>query len=204
MKLFIFDMGGVVVHNVMIIPQIAAELGITADDFFRGAGSDPSVTHTSPYHLGDIAAFMKGEITTEQFWANFTGRTGIAVQGDPWYKHFSPVIDEGTVAVIKDLKNAGYRVVCGTNSLDAHYRRHQELGDYGCFDKVYASQLMGIIKPDPEFWNRILREENIEPKDAFFTDDFEENTEAAKKLGITAHLFTDAAELRKAAAPYLR
>jgi hypothetical protein len=87
-KLFIFDMGGVAVHNAAVIPAMAEKLGISEDDFFRGAGSDPRSAFTSPYHLGDIGALMRGEINFRRFWDNFRERTGCAVRGDPLVRLF--------------------------------------------------------------------------------------------------------------------
>jgi putative hydrolase of the HAD superfamily len=197
-KLYIFDMGGVVAHNAAIVESIASGLGISEEVFFRGAGSDPAVSRTSPYHLGDIGAIMRGELDSERFWNNFTKRTGIPVSGDPWYDFFNPVPDEKTAALISGLKNQGRRVVCGTNTLEAHYRKHQERGDYSPFDKVYASHLMGVIKPDPAFWRFILEKENALPGETFFIDDLEENIRAAEKLGLKTHLFTTAEKLAAA------
>jgi putative hydrolase of the HAD superfamily len=195
--LFIFDMGGVVAGNTAVASDIAAALGISLADFYRGAGSDPDA-ETSPYHLGDMGAFMAGKLSTEQFWRNFTQRTGIPVAGDPWYDYFHPELKSETVAIIRDLKNAGFRVVCGTNTLDAHYRKHSRQGDYDCFDKVYASHLMGIIKPHPDFWRHILAAEGTAPEAAFFIDDYEENVEAAAKLGLGTHRFTTPQGLKQA------
>jgi putative hydrolase of the HAD superfamily len=207
-KLFIFDMGGVAVRNAAVVPAMAEKLGIPEDDFFRGAGSDPGLEDpgisdpraavTSPYHRGDIGALMRGEIDSGRFWDNFRKRTGIIVRGDPWYDCFDPLPDPAAAAVIAGLRNAGFRVVCGTNTLEAHYRKHQERGDYRIFDAVYASHRMGIIKPSPEFWLSLLNREAVAPGDAFFTDDLAENTEAAKKLGIAVHLFTGAEGLTTA------
>jgi putative hydrolase of the HAD superfamily len=110
---------------------------------------------------------MKGKLTIEQFWNNFSRRTGIAVSGDPWYDYFKPVLNAGTLKIIRDLKAAGHRTVCGTNTLDSHYQSHVEREDYAVFDKMYASHLMGIIKPDPEFWRFILKEEEAAPPEVF-------------------------------------
>ena len=202
-KLFIFDMGGVVAKNVAIISLIAARLGISNDEFFSGAASDPLVRHTSPYHLGDVAAIMKGEIDSEAFWKNFTARTGIAVTGNPWYDFFNPSLDEEVVEIISGLKKGGCRVVCGTNTLDAHYKRHTERGDYSVFHAVYASHIMGIIKPDPAFWLQILDSEKFKAEEAFFIDDLEENILAAEKLGLKTHLFTGGEGLSSALTGYL-
>ena len=79
-RLFIFDMGGVVTANVQCIPDMAASLGMSEADFFRGAGSDPeaatrAVAPTSPYNLGDLGALMRGDIPPDRFWAAFSART---------------------------------------------------------------------------------------------------------------------------------
>lgn len=197
-KLFIFDMGGVVVHNPSVTAAIAAHLGIDEAEFYRGAASDSSVTHTSPYHLGDLAAFMRGEIDSAGFWRNFADRSGITVSSNLWYDFFKPALYPETIAIIERLKNSGRRVVCGTNTLDAHYQKHIERGDYSVFDAVYASHLMGIIKPDPAFWRYILDAEKVEPSEAFFIDDLAENIRAAEKMGLRARLFTGAEGLAEA------
>lgn len=202
MKLFIFDMGGVVTGNVQCIPAMAASLGITSDDFFRGAGSDPTVSHTSPYNLGDVGALMAGRLSPASFWANFSARTGIPVAGDPWGAFFEPERIEGTYAAVEALKAAGHRVVCGTNSLEAHYDSHVARGDYACFHAVYASQLMGLIKPDPRFWTYILQAEGRRAEEAFFVDDHLENVEAARALGLGVHHFRGPEGLAAALAPW--
>jgi putative hydrolase of the HAD superfamily len=198
MKLFVFDMGGVIANNAAVVPSMAKMFGMGEADFFRGAGSDPAVTHTSPYHLGDVAALMRGEINAVEFWKNFSRRTGITVQGDPWYDCFKPELNAAVAALVSGLREKGRRVVCGTNTLEAHFRRHSDCGDYRLFDKVYASHLTGLIKPNPEFWRFILREEAARPEETFFTDDLAENIEAAQRLGIKAHLFTGAEDLAEA------
>ena len=194
-KLFIFDMGGVVAQNTSIAGAIAAHLGISTREFLRGASSDHEDTDATSYNLSDIYAITQGKFNSERFWSNFTQRTGIAVSGDPWYDLFNPVFDEKTAAIIARLKTNGYRVVCGTNTIEAHYRKHEERGDYSVFDAVYASHLMGFMKPDIAFWHFILSKEKVLPSEAFFVDDSEENINTAKKLGLTTHLFTDAEEL---------
>lgn len=198
MKLFIFDMGGVLTGNVACIPDMAAHLGLSADAFYRGAGSDPGASHTSPYNLGDLAELMKGSISPETFWARFSGRTGLRVGEDLWGTFFRPEPIPGTYAAIEALKARGRRVVCGTNTLRAHYRSHADQGHYACFHAVYASHLMGVIKPDPAFWRRILESEGCDPSDAFFVDDTLENVRAAEYLGIRSHRFTDPAALGEA------
>ena len=71
-----------------------------------------------------------------------------------------------------------------------------ERGDYSFFNQTYASNKIGVAKPDKRFFELILEAEETEPKDAFFTDDKEENVRAAASIGINAELFTTADALK--------
>ncbi|GHT64938.1 hypothetical protein FACS1894110_05650 [Spirochaetia bacterium] len=188
-KLCIFDMGGVMIRDFHIAPRLFLFLGFTQGSF---AEIDPL--------LGEaMAAHGRGEITEDEFWRKYTEISGRAIpphEGSLLGKFFTPRMDEPTVAVVRELKKRGMRVVAGTNVIDAHYEAHQRLKQYDIFDKVYASHLMGIAKPDPAFYTHILEAEGLGPKEAFFTDDVKENADAAAKLGLAAFTYTDAATLR--------
>jgi putative hydrolase of the HAD superfamily len=211
-------MGGVVAGNVHCVPAMAASLGLTADEFFAAAGVAPSATHgtaaANPYDLGDLRVIQEGALGSDEFWQRFEARAarlfpdrrivlprrpdGLPV--DLWATFFQPVRDEAVVSIIGELIAAGYRVVGGTNTLDAHYEKHRSLGDYDCFQALYASQLLGVAKPDAEFWRRILAAEGFRPEQAFFADDNQANVDAAAALGISAHHFRSASRLREALA----
>lgn len=207
MRLFIFDMGGVVAQNVHCVGAMAITLGLTVEEFFLAAGGGPGST----YDGGDVRAIQEGRCTAEKFWLRLEGRSRDLfpqrtvhlprdAEGKPvdlWEAFFNPQRDPEVVALVEDLRERGYRVVCGTNTLPAHYGKHRSLGDYDSFDRVYASHLMGVAKPDGEFWRRILETEGIPPSEAFFIDDLEENIRAARALGLGTHRFVSAKDLRK-------
>ena len=48
---------------------------------------------------------------------------------------------------------------------------------------------MGSLKPDKKIYEAAIRVSGKAPEALFFTDDREENIEAALRLGIRAHLF---------------
>lgn len=52
------------------------------------------------------------------------------------------------------------------------------------FDKVYLSYEMGIMKPDPEIYLQVLKEQNIKAEETLFLDDNADNIKSAAKLGI--------------------
>jgi putative hydrolase of the HAD superfamily len=180
-------MGGVVARNIHIWPQLLEFLGQKESDVLV------------PEFQKAQHEYGLGLISEDEIWSRYTRATGKAVpphEGSLMGKFFAPLLDEPTVQLIRDLKKQGLRVVCGTNTGDAHYVIHNKLNQYAVFDKVYASQLIHISKPDAAFYYHILDAEGAKPAEAFFTDDYAQNVEAAAKLGITAFLFTDAAALR--------
>lgn len=182
--LFIFDLGGVLVSEFDVIPEAARRLGL-AEDRMR------DLAHP------DMEAYMSGRIGSGEFWDRFRARSGLGVPENYWATLFRPVLDETVEALALSLKAVG-RVVCGTNTIDAHYDRLLERGFYRCFDAVYASHILGVSKPRREFWIRILEAEGRDADGAFFTDDMEENVLAARDLGIRSHLFEGAPGLEAA------
>jgi len=182
MKLYIFDMGGVVAYNTDVFPSVFGHLEMTAERFYALAGSN-------------LEKLLDGAITGDEFWAQFSSNFGTPVKEDLFAKYFDPHLDQGVVAILSRLKD-GTRVVCGTNVFDSHYNYLLPRGYYDLFDAVYASNKMGMSKPHSKFYRYILNAEEIRPEHAVFIDDDETNVRAAEKLGIRSILFRDSVGLR--------
>lgn len=176
--LVIFDVGGVVDMHAPVIPKIAHRLEISEQDFLRLAGSER------------LHSLLTGQITADTFWKGFSQTSGKRVEEDLWAVYFDPKLNEGVVQLIKNLKREA-RVVAGTNTLDSHYTIHQQRENYAVFDAVYASNRIGLAKPDPEFYRHILQAEAYPPTAVVFIDDIEQNVLAAEKLGIKGVLFDE-------------
>ena len=181
--LYIFDMGGVVSRNTNVTPEIAAYLE------FDGA-------KMIDYARDDFRLLTIGEISVQEFIRRFSLKSGHDLEDGLLNRFFKPELDPDVVAIIDTLKN-GTRVVAGTNTIAPHYDIHLQRGDYNVFDAVYASHLVGLAKPDPAFYTYILEHEVCTADRAVFIDDFPENVEAARALGIRSLLFTDAEILKK-------
>ncbi|MBU0926177.1 MAG: HAD-IA family hydrolase [Spirochaetes bacterium] len=181
--LYIFDEGGVLIRNHMILNDVAAAMGMEPGAL-RGL--------LPP----DMGPFSRGDIDEAEFWRRFEARTGIKPAEKYWATRFKPTRDEPTFALVRELAR-GARVVCGTNTVDSHHVINEELGMYECFHAVYASHIIHRVKPEPGFWLDILEAEGVSPERAFFTDDSQENVDAAEALGIRSRLYTDAETLRR-------
>jgi len=208
MKLFIFDMGNVVAHNVAVEGAAAKATGMSEKEFFEACKYDRAargkiINKKIDIRDADIMTMLSnGEVTTDEFWSEFEKRTGVCVPTDYLGLFFNPVLDGAVVDIVKTLRKK-YRVVCGTNTIQSHYDIHLARGDYALFDKTYASNMIGASKPDVEFWKRIMLGEGVMPEDIFFTDDNEANCAASSSLGIRTFRFTNADDLRNEVRPWL-
>ncbi len=210
--IFIFDMGGVVTTSAAVEKQICNVIGISEEQFFEYCGcgngnasyGDPGVKLNKyvPNSSDLLTLLSNGTITTNQFWQEFSARSGKSIQSDYWHLLFHPELNGDVVKIVKKLRGK-YRVVCGTNTIDSHYMNHIERGDYTLFDQTYASNILGVSKPDPKFWKLILLAENVNPEGAFFTDDNINNCAAASSLKLRVHQFINAADLEAAVSEWL-
>ena len=55
---------------------------------------------------------------------------------------------------------------------------------YQCFEKVYFSFELGMRKPEPEIFNFLVQNDNLDPKRTLFIDDKKGNTDAVLALGF--------------------
>jgi putative hydrolase of the HAD superfamily len=181
--LYIFDMGGVLAYNCEVLSDIISYLNINEEKFFAYADKD-------------LGKFIRGSINGNEFWIKFSKKYGQKVEEELFSKFFNPKMDERVKLLIRQLKDDS-RVVCGTNTVDPHYDYFIKHGDYDIFNAVYASNKMGVSKPNPDFYWYILREEGIKPENTVFVDDTEENILSAQKIGINSILFADSDSLKQ-------
>lgn len=174
-KLFIFDMGGVLLKNFNVRPDIYKHLDINDKQFFDFAGDE-------------LQKYLDGKISSGYFWEMFSQRYGEVVKEELFGKFFKPEIDRKTEKIIEILKRKT-RVICGTNTIEPHYDYLIKKRYYNIFDAVYASNKMGVSKPNSEFYTYILNEEKVKADETVFVDDMEENVKAALSLGIKSILF---------------
>jgi len=96
---------------------------------------------------------------------------------------------------------ASYRLLLLSN-VDRYYwevMRHNH-AELDAFSTYLLSWEQGVAKPEPEAFRRAIAASHTEASRCFFVDDKAENIEAAQRLGIFGHLFTDVAMLQQALA----
>ena len=92
-----------------------------------------------------------------------------------------------TIPMIQDLKDKGYKVYYLSNWSAWTHDLLQEAGKFdflNLMDGGVFSYDVGYMKPDEEIYKILINKYKINPEEAIFFDDREENIEAANKLGI--------------------
>lgn len=181
----IFDFGGVLCFppTEQQLSEAAVLCGLTLPAFVEAfwrkrreydRGTDPAVywrdiAQSSRLHFDDamVAEMIRHEI---DFWSRFDPR----------------VFDW-----IGELRRAGLRTGILSNLPTPLAERLRALpGFLDPFDQVTFSCELGMIKPEREIYEHALRGLGVEPAQALFIDDREENIEGARAAGLQAELFT--------------
>ncbi len=173
-SLFIFDAGNVVIENIHCFNGIFDQYNFTTDqksEFIKDFNF-----YTAP--------LMDGNISTEFFLNHINRNLNVNISGDPFYNYFNPVFNVKIVNLIQKLREAGKKVVLGSNTFAPHTKKMKEMGLFDLFDSVYVSNEIHHYKPNPSFFRYILENENVEAKQAFFIDDISENIASAASLNI--------------------
>lgn len=106
---------------------------------------------------------------------------------------------EGTVKIIQELKQKGYRIGLLSNIdrrfLD-EFLSYKNTGEL--FHEILASSEAGANKPDRKIFEVMAERLQTPFEEWFFTDDSASNVEAAQNYGIASHLFTTPLKLRDA------
>jgi len=175
-RVILFDLGGVLVEN-------AGEQGLSS---------------MLPYQLGRheiwtrwlasdaVRRFERGEIAPEVFAARFIEEWGLALEPAAFMESFAAWprgLFDGAAALVRNLR-AQHRVACLSNTNALHWARLPELPEL--FDSIFASHLTGLLKPDAEAFEHVLRELDVRADAVWFFDDLLQNVEAARKVGIRA------------------
>ena len=101
---------------------------------------------------------------------------------------------EGIYEWIASLQST-YHLILLSNTSSIHAERFTKvsLGPMGenlfsLFHHVYYSFEMGLVKPDPAIYHRVLTEQGFSPSQVLFFDDNLANINSAKSIGIDSYL----------------
>lgn len=183
-KNIIFDLGNVILNiDPLLSVKEMEKLGFK--DFQK------SYSLLSQSNLFDL--LEKGEISS----GNFYKEINIQLEG----KKEDELIENAWNALLLDfpmdriklIQNLAkkYRLFLLSNTNEIHYRKY--CNDFkkkfgfefnSLFEKAYYSFELGMRKPDPEIFEKVLEDNNLSPFETLFVDDLDKNVDVAGRMGI--------------------
>jgi 2-haloacid dehalogenase len=118
-----------------------------------------------------------------------------------WGERFGETISDpvpGMQAIVRELDAGGVPLFAITNFSADFWApfRAREAAFFDQFRDIVVSGEEKLLKPDPAIYYLALDRFCLKPSEALFVDDRLINVEGARAVGMAAHLFTDAEDLR--------
>lgn len=186
-KVLLFDLGRVLVD----FDHLRAAQRISAF-----CSKTPRQIYDLFFESGATIAFEAGKITPEDFYLQVKQLLDLKLS----YESFEPIWNDifflsaknrSVFGLVNSLR-AYYKTAMLSNINILHYEYlKKNFPVFGAFDKVFLSFQLGLIKPDKEIYNSVIRDLGVSPEEIFYTDDRPELIQSAKSLGIRGCVFTD-------------
>lgn len=184
----VFDLGGVLINYSL-------ERCIES---FRQLGWAQADQLIDPYkQSGILLRLESGEITKETFYAEIIRAIGHPVAPsalDQALCSFLLDIPSYKLDMLLDLRRQGYRVYMLSNTnvimmefMKEHRFKVQGLHVDAYFDRLFLSYEMGLIKPYPEIYRKMIAQGAITPQQSLFIDDSAANIATASSLGFNTY-----------------
>ena len=118
-----------------------------------------------------------------------------------WGSRFGETITDpvpGVHDIVADLDQAGVPLFAITNFSADFWPpfAEREAAFFGRFRDIVVSGAEKLMKPDPAIYYLALDRFGVAARDALFIDDRQINVDGAEAMGMRAHLFTGAEDLR--------
>lgn len=178
----LFDLGGVVFDSPLDgFARYEAEVGLPAN-FIRTLNSTNS-DHNA------WARFERGEFDRDAFIAAFEAEAlaaGQKLEGVRVLESLKGDVRPAMVEAMRRLKQAGFRIAAVTNNVAPMASGDRDVSDWlGLFDLVVESSVVGVRKPEPEFYRLALEGLAVEAAECVYLDDLGVNLKPARAMGMT-------------------
>jgi putative hydrolase of the HAD superfamily len=143
-----------------------------------------------------VQRFERAEITPQQFANGVVRELQLDLSPDEFINSF---IDwargpyAGARALLSRLQSS-HLLACLSNSNELHTPLHRRSME-PLLDRYYFSDELGLVKPDREVFEYVIRDLGVPPRRIAFFDDTAVNVEAAREAGMIAFEVDGMAEL---------
>jgi putative hydrolase of the HAD superfamily len=187
-QVVLFDLGGVLVE-VPGAPAMRELAGLPSDE----------ATWRRWLECRWVARFERGECHPQEFAAGVVADWELPMSAATFLESFSGWVNRPLAGaaelVAQTAQGARVAVLSNLNQLHWDYMADWEL--LGLFEEVFLSFRLGLVKPEPEVFQRVAAELGTPPEAILFLDDNQLNVDAATACGFRARRVGGVAEARE-------
>ncbi|MGE5251410.1 MAG: HAD family hydrolase [Bacteroidota bacterium] len=182
-----FDLGGVIVRTEYQAPRqhLAERLGTEYEDLVRAVFGSETARQAS---LGKISEAQHWDFVARRF-----GRPPSEAQALRGEFYGGDIVDHELIEFIRSLRpRFKTGVISNAFSGLRQYMIDNKFED--AFDRIIISAEVGAMKPEPGIFQIALESSGVPAEAAVFVDDFPENLEGARTVGMATVHFRDPAK----------
>lgn len=194
-KNIFFDLGGVLfdlhLGNALIH---FAKLGLPIPpELLEGAGNFKGIPKINNPFIGLLHQMDIGEVQREQLLQIMHRQLPAGVTDEQIIDGFECMINvpASRLALLKKLRSR-YKVYLLSNIGEVHWEASKRMAREAgypveeCFDHCYCSYHLGVCKPDPKIFQKVIELSGVNPAESLYLDDADDNITAGKAAGLIA------------------
>jgi epoxide hydrolase-like predicted phosphatase len=190
-KSVIFDVGGVLVrtHDQSGRRKWEACLGLKPGSLAQ------LVFNSEPGCKAQL-----GQASSQEVWAWVGTHLGLNRDELATLKHdfwAGDQVDHDLCDYIRRLRTRYYTGMLSNSWARDSRAMAKKFGFADCFDVFVTSAEVGVMKPDARIYQIAMQRLGVSPSESVFVDDFSENIEAARRLGMYVIQFAAPAQARE-------
>ncbi|MDO8364822.1 MAG: HAD-IA family hydrolase [Actinomycetota bacterium] len=191
-KAVLWDFGGVILSSPFeAFNRFEAERGLPLDFIRTVNATDPHDNAWAQLERSDI-----GPAEFDGLFAAEAAALGQHVRGGEVLSLLSGDIRPEMVALLDQVKAAGYKVACLTNNVVGNQATPERAAALAAvmdrFDEVVESSKVGVRKPEVRFYEIACELLGVQPNECIFLDDLGINLKPAAAMGMTTIKVLDA------------
>ena len=202
-KAILFDLGGVLVRldKERCIRAFRERVGFTRIAEFLDTS----------HQMGPFGDLEAGRISEEDFYAHCLQYCRPGTTRDQIRACFGDLQDPFTpevLALLEELRAHYPLYILSNNSSVTMARTYESAAQTGLdlgatFRRIYISQELKLLKPDPAIFDYVVRDIGLPPEEVLFVDDSPRNVAAALDAGLSAIHYEPGTDLRSTLAQVL-
>lgn len=173
------------------LDAVVLDLGNVVFEWSTASSARPGATLKALMRSDSYAQYETGQIESEDEFCRTLGQQ-LGLDSSLVCTIFetarqSLAVNSELVNFIRELKHtSGIHVYAMSNipRQEIDYLSREHPLTMGIFDRVYASGMAGVRKPDPAFYKMVIADSQLVPERTLFVDDKTQNVDAARNLGM--------------------